>query len=186
MKPFPTIGQTTETGFTLIELMIAVAIVAILASVAVIAYIKHIHAGRLVEGKALVALIQSRQEAYFQQYGQYCDAAASGIYPPLIPGKEPVAKPWTPVATSGWVELGVKPESGYTYFALDVRASAPPAHALFGLASSIGIPAQPTSGTAHPWYYVTAEADFDGDNTKYTELRTSSAWSQIIVLNEGE
>lgn len=174
-----------DRGFTLIELMVAVVIVAILATVAVIAYIKHIRTGRIVEAKTFMATIQARQEAYFQQFGQYCDASNGGIHPTPINN---LPKRWNPSSGSGWVELGVRPQSGYTYFTFDVRASQPPGHPLFGEATvaNMGITAQPAAGTPHPWYYATGVADLDGSGAPNTELRASSARTNIIVYNEGD
>ena len=185
-------------GFTFIELMVAVVIVGVLAAVAFIAYGRWIKRGRITEGKTFVSTIMSRQEAYYQQYGQYCDAGRSGSHPVLVSGSEPVAKKWAPGSSSGWVDLAIKPPKGYTFFSFDVRASDPAAkHALFGEAS--GAPnmhrsPQPTAAgsTVHPWYYVSALADLDGDGgtctgstPSCTDVRASSARA-MYVLNEGE
>ena len=184
-------------GFTFIELMVAVVIVAVLAAVSYIAYGRWIKRGRIAEAKTFVSIIQSRQDAYYQQYGQYCDAGRSGAHPALASGSEPTAKPWNPGASSGWIDLAVKPPKNSTYFSFDVRASAPPTHPLFGEASgapNMGITAQPTvkGSTPHPWYYISALGDLDGDGgtcsgstPACTDVRASSAKS-IFVLNEGE
>ena len=177
-----------DLGFTLIELMIAVAIVAILAAVAIASYIKHIKGARIVEGKTFVQLIQGRQETYFQQFGQYCNASQTGKHPTLIAADEPIAKKWDPASNSTWHELHVRPEQGYTHFQWTVVASDPdasPAHGLDSFASAVGIPSQPAApGVPHPWYYILGEADLDGKGSPYTELRSSSARIQIVVHNE--
>lgn len=187
-----TVKQTNayrrDAGFTLIELMVAVVIVVILTTVAVIAYIKHIRKGRIVEAKTLVATMQARQETYFQQFGQYCDASNTGMHPTPVNN---LPKQWNPSSSSGWRQLGVRPQSGYTYFTFDMRASNPTAsHRRFGEATvtNMQISAQPTgtNATPHPWYYVTAEADLDGSGAPNTELRASSSRSTIIVYNEGD
>ncbi len=177
-----------QAGFTLIELMIAVAIVAILAGVAVAAYVKHIKSARIVEAKAFIQLIQARQESYFQQHGHYCNASQSGKHPTLISGSEPSGKKWDPSSGSSWLDLGARPEGGYTYFQWTVVASDPSqSHALDSFAGQMGIAAQPAApGSPHPWYYVLAEGDLDGDDSPYTELRTSSARTQPIIVNEGK
>ncbi len=177
--------------------MVAVVIVAVLAAVAFIAYGRWVKRGRITEGKTFVSIIMSRQETYFQQFGQYCDAGASGAHPTIASGSEPVAKKWSPGSSSSWVDLAVKPPKGYSYFSYDVRASAPPKHALYGEASgapNMRITAQPTAAgtTPHPWYYISALADLDGDGgtcsgstPACTDVRSSSA-RQMYVLNEGE
>jgi type IV pilus assembly protein PilE len=60
-------------GFTLIELMIVVAIVAILAAVAVPSYQAYVESGRRAEGKAFALDIASRQERFWTQNSTYAD-----------------------------------------------------------------------------------------------------------------
>ena len=61
----------TIRGFSLIELMIVVAIVGILAAVAVPSYQSFIQEGRRAEGVALALDIASRQERYYTQQAGY-------------------------------------------------------------------------------------------------------------------
>ncbi len=77
-----------QAGFTLIELMIAVAIVAILAMVAVPSYREHIQRGKRADGKAFLLDLASRQERFYTQYSSYtgvltkssgCTASACGL-----------------------------------------------------------------------------------------------------------
>jgi len=58
-------------GFTLIELMVVVAIVAILAAVAVPSYQQYVREGRRSECKAFALDVAARQERYFTQESVY-------------------------------------------------------------------------------------------------------------------
>lgn len=70
-----------QRGFTLIELMITVAIVAIIAAVAYPNYVKYIQRGYRSEGIAMLADATARMERYYAQNNSYAakNLAAIGI-----------------------------------------------------------------------------------------------------------
>ena len=74
-------------GFTLIELMIVVAIVAILASVALPAYTEHVIRGKLVEAQGELAGMRSKLETFFLDNRTYIGACAANTVAPLPVGK---------------------------------------------------------------------------------------------------
>jgi type IV pilus assembly protein PilE len=65
------IKKQTEGGFSLIELMIVVAIIGVLASVAVPSYLDSIRKGKRAEGRAALVDLLQQQERYFGQNGTY-------------------------------------------------------------------------------------------------------------------
>ena len=65
------IRRSTTSGFTLIEVMITVAIVAILASVALPAYTDYVRRGQLQEAFTLLADHGVRMEQYYQDNKNY-------------------------------------------------------------------------------------------------------------------
>ena len=74
-------------GFTLIELMIVVAIVAILAAVALPSYRDYILRGQLVNATNLLAAGQAKMERYFQDNRTYADVS-SAIKSPCAAGSD--------------------------------------------------------------------------------------------------
>lgn len=58
-------------GFTLVELMIVVAIVAILAAVAIPSYREYVLRGNRTEGQSLLVEAAARQERFFAQNNAY-------------------------------------------------------------------------------------------------------------------
>lgn len=79
---------TGRRGFTLIELMITVAVVGILAAIAYPSYQNSVTKSRRAEGKSLVLDAAAREERFFAQYNSYtgtvvgasgCTGSACGL-----------------------------------------------------------------------------------------------------------
>ena len=68
--------QTQQQGFTLIELMITVAIIAILAAVAYPSYNEYVQRGHRSEGQALLNDTAALQERFYAQNFAYVTATA--------------------------------------------------------------------------------------------------------------
>ena len=78
-----------STGFTLIELMIVVAIIGILAAVAYPAYTDSVLKGRRAQGRAAVAQLLQQQERYITQqncYLGFTTNSSTGAATPTSPG----------------------------------------------------------------------------------------------------
>ncbi|SJM96161.1 Tfp pilus assembly protein PilE [Crenothrix polyspora] len=70
----------TQKGFTLIELMITVAIVGILASIAVPNYQKSVMKARRADAKGALVSLANAMERHYTETGGYCGAAMdSGV-----------------------------------------------------------------------------------------------------------
>ena len=69
-------GRMASCGFTLIEVMIVVAIVAILASVALPSYQDYIRRGQLQEGFSQMSAFQLKIEQHYQDNRSYKDTGA--------------------------------------------------------------------------------------------------------------
>lgn len=71
-------GRCVTTGFTLIELMITVAIVAILAAVAYPSYIEHVRKSRRAQAKADLVELAQLAERFHTANGTFANFSLSG------------------------------------------------------------------------------------------------------------
>jgi type IV pilus assembly protein PilA len=131
--------RKSEKGFTLIELMIVVAIIGILAAIAIPNFIRFQLKSKSSEGKVNLAAIRTAEEGYRAEFGTYVAAAAS----PAAPGTS-VKVTFVDVGTTpaNFNTLGWAPE-GKVYFSYAVATDA-------------------------PGFFATAVADIDGDATLQT------------------
>ena len=83
-------SERRSSGFTLIEVMIVVAIIAILAMVATPSYRNYILRGAVVDGTTLLATASGNMERYFQDNRTY-EAVGPNI--PPCSAVQPVARP---------------------------------------------------------------------------------------------
>lgn len=109
------IRPTSERGFTLIEVMITVAIVAILAAIALPSYTAYLQRSRVPPALDALSALATRLEQRFQDTGSYANGAACGA---TMPAAENFAvacvlsnggQGFTATAT------GSGPVSGYSY-----------------------------------------------------------------------
>lgn len=71
LTPTPRNRASHPTGFTLIELMITVAVVAILATIALPSYQKYIREARRSDGQAALQRVQLAQEKWRTNHGSF-------------------------------------------------------------------------------------------------------------------
>jgi type IV pilus assembly protein PilA len=115
MKKF----HTRKGGFTLIELMIVVAIIGILAAIAIPNFLRFQLKAKTSEGKTNLAAIRTAEESYYSEFGIYVSANAS----PAEPGENlKIAFDNVDGLNNGFDRLGWTPE-GYVFFNYGVATS---------------------------------------------------------------
>ena len=156
----------SSKGFSLIELMIVVAIVGILAAIAIPSFRTYIQKSKTTEATTFLGEIRQREEAYRAEFGTYC---AAPVAPRATPTNASVA--WSVAAGSPWNQLGATPDSAvrFTYLALA------------GTPGTAGPAGSAITGNDF-WYVARATGDLDGDGT-FVLFETYSASSGVWVGN---
>ena len=75
-----------QRGFTLIELMITVAVIAILAAIAFPSYQDSLRKSRRTDGKNALTQAMANMERYYTENNTYATAAICGTTPLICPG----------------------------------------------------------------------------------------------------
>lgn len=98
-------------GFTLLELMVTVAIIGILAAVAIPAFQNYQNRSRRSEAFANLSAIAKLEKSYYSEYNVYTPAPAR----PGVGGLGAMKRDWTPAADADYAGIGFRPEGDVYY-----------------------------------------------------------------------
>ncbi len=140
MKKF----HNRKGGFTLIELMIVVAIIGILAAIAIPNFLRFQLKAKSSEGKTNIAAIRTAEESYYSEFGTYVSALASPPAADMAYNTKVAFDNRDNGADAGFDRLGWAPE-GYVFFNYVV-----------------------VTDTDNSKFTATAQADIDADGTGQT------------------
>jgi type IV pilus assembly protein PilA len=137
--------RKSQKGFTLIELMIVVAIIGILAAIAIPNFIRFQLKSKTSEAKVNIAAIRTAEEAYNAEFGLYVPATAS---PAAFGGTTKVQFVNVDGVGAGFDQIGWAPE-GLVFFQYQVTAPVGTGDYTVDSAADID-----GNGTAQAWGYV--------------------------------
>jgi len=182
--------RDANRGFTLIELMIVVAIIGVLAVVAGTAYRKYMDSGRTAEAMSMLGEIRAKEEAYraeFSAYAGWSTGETTGQTLPTVDsqaclaagGQEPCGKALPTNAV--WTNLGINPgrtslQCGYITISGAINST---------VSGTIGQGLLGAGAQTSPWWYAIAMCDNDGKSTTGpASFSTASTTMGVFTQNE--
>ena len=128
-----------EKGFSLVELMIVVAIMAILAAIAIPSFLRFSMRSKTAEATSNLSAIRTGEESYRSENDVYFACAQ---YPAAVPSSSGTL--WVTDASGNFRDIGFAAD-GIVRFAYTVTAIAP------------------VAGVSPPYFTATAQSDIDDD-----------------------
>ena len=147
-------SMKNEKGFTLIELMIVVAIIGILAAIAIPNFLSYQKKAKTSEAKVNIGAIKTSQESYKAENNAYfaCAATPAGV-------STGAKQPWTGGGVASFTTIGFQP-SGNVYYQYQVALSATNDDMCIG---------------------AIADLDNDGDNGEFGYATDNVATGAVVV-----
>jgi type IV pilus assembly protein PilA len=174
-----------DRAFTLVELMIVVAIVGVLAVVAMLSYRRWKWAAYLTEAQDMVSHIRSAEESFKAENSGYWNVSnglgVSFDYPAATPGAFKTG--WGAacsvcVAANAWQRLSVQPSGpvvyGFSVVADNGGTATPPPIKVNGATQAL------TQLTGAPWYVIEADGDPAGTGHP-TQVFATNGNNEIFV-----
>ncbi len=169
-----------QAGFTLIEMLIVVALIGVLAAVAISAFSKQARKAKGGEASAMFAAVRIAQEQYHLENGVYISTGTGETdVHPMTPGKSrqtilPLPSSW------GSLKLKLPEENVYCGY-VSIAGRGGDGTGLGAKAAEFGLTVAPTTD----WYYILARCDLDGSTTRDSYYFTWSGDTRVQKQNEG-
>ena len=176
-----------ERGFTLVELLITVAMIGVMSTLAMVGYRKYLYSAQSSEAKNVIQMIRGAQEAYKAEMLQYLSPSTSitTYYPNTAPNDVRYAWVFPSHADyAGWKQLNVNPDAPVR-FGYACVAGIAPTNAMVSLSAFTSPPTLPTLNSGTAWYEIQAKNDHNA-NGVFAVFASTSLSGEILAENETE
>ena len=170
-------------GYTLVELLVVVAMVGILSALAMVGYGKWLDYARISETKDLVQHVMLSQKLYHDETSGYlnCSSSLTDYYPAAPDDHKRAFHNPAHSSYACWTLLNTEVDA--------------PVYVAMAVVAGVGgdVPPQPSTNqaftwavTTRPWYVVQATADVDADGVQAVFVGSSFSPNTIFVENDDE
>jgi prepilin-type N-terminal cleavage/methylation domain-containing protein len=169
-----------NAGFTLVELMITVAIIAVLVAVAIPQFTRTSRKSRASEVQAVFAELHQRQSEYHFANGTYFSTGTGET--DIFPAAPVAASQSIAVLPASWETLKVRPTYQKLYCGyVAIAGAAGSATGLGTKAGQFGLINAPNTD----WYYLLARCNLDGNAARDSYYFSWSGDPAVKKQNEG-
>ena len=169
-------------GFTLLELMIVVALIGVLAALIIPSFTEDSNRSKMeAEVGSVFAEIRTKLEGYKVEYGTYISSGADETAYAPTGTLGSTKRSWPVTLPSGLVAIKFVPPDTKVYCGYVVIAGPAGGGTVGPLGASFGMAASPVAN----WYYILAQCNVDGSAAKDGFAFTSSVNSAIQYRNPG-
>jgi type IV pilus assembly protein PilA len=173
-----------QRGYTLVEVLVVVAMIGVLATLAIVSYTRWLRWANIAETKQLLGAIATGQQRYYAQTQGYlsCSASLTDYYPMAPTGGKHLFHDPSKAQSVCWRLLAAEADAP-TYMSFVTVAGAP----------GTGLPTLPTeiqldaaAPTDRPWFVAMAVGDQDQDGVMSYFVTTSLNPGEVFIENEAE
>ena len=177
--------RTRQAGWTLIELMITVAIIAVLAGIGVATLQPMIWQGRASEVAANFKSSSTLQESYYNEFGTYISNGWAPVLPGTLTGKNSVSWPAQGSAViSGFEQMGFRPSKEALWYAIRIIACPDVSQAPCSNHACGTTPIHFPQGYQGPGYILEAQGDANGDGVQGQYCATSRSTIPLLIAED--